>query len=51
MAANRKFVFRIKTESGGDVGNIVIQARDRYEAESRLRKLKKVKEILRCEEK
>lgn len=28
IAANRKFVFKIKTKSGGIVGNIVIEAKD-----------------------
>jgi hypothetical protein len=32
-----KFVFRIRTKSGGIVGNVVIEANDQYEAERKLR--------------
>ncbi len=48
--APRKFIFRIKTETGSIVGNIHIQAKDHYEAEVKLRKSHKVKEILNCKE-
>lgn len=44
-----KFVFRIKTKSGSINGNILIEARDQYEAESKLRKRYPDCEILNCE--
>ena len=37
MAANRKFVFKIKTKSGGIIGNIVIEAKDMEAAKYKLR--------------
>ena len=43
------FVFRIKTTSGGIVGNIVIEAKDHYEAERKLRQRYPDCEILSCE--
>lgn len=36
-AANRKFVFKIKTKTGGIVGNIVIEATDMEAAKHKLR--------------
>ena len=38
FAANRKFVFKIKTKSGGITGNIVIHAKDAEEAKYLLQK-------------
>ena len=32
-----KFYFKVKTKSGGIVGNILIEAKDQYEAENKLR--------------
>jgi hypothetical protein len=37
LAANRKFVFKIKTKSGGIVGNITIEAKDAEAAKHKLR--------------
>ena len=37
-AANKRFVFKIKTKSGGIVGNIVIEAKDIEAAKVKLRK-------------
>ena len=31
-----RFVFRIKTASGSIIGNVLIEARDQYEAENKL---------------
>jgi hypothetical protein len=44
-----RFVFRIRTKSDGIVGNIVIEARDQYEAELKLRQRYPGCEILNCE--
>lgn len=44
-----RFHFRIKTKSGGIVGNIVIEAHDQYEAEQKLRKLYPDCTILGCQ--
>ncbi|MBY0527028.1 MAG: hypothetical protein K2R98_26780 [Gemmataceae bacterium] len=46
---HRRFAFRIRTKSGGIVGNIVIEAKDQYEAEHKLRKRYPDCEILNCE--
>jgi hypothetical protein len=51
VAANRKFVFKIKTKSGGIVGNIVIQAKDAEAAKHKLRERYPDCEILEMEEK
>jgi hypothetical protein len=32
-----KFYFKVKTKSGGIVGNILIEAKDQYEAKNKLR--------------
>lgn len=32
-----KFYFRVETKSGGIVGNSLIEAKDQYEAENKLR--------------
>ena len=37
-AANKTFVFKIKTKTGGIVGNIVIEAKDIEAAKVKLRK-------------
>ncbi len=37
LAANKKFVFKIKTKSGGIIGNIVIEAKDIEAAKYKLR--------------
>lgn len=31
-----KFYFKVKTKSGGIVGNILIEAKDQYEAKNKL---------------
>ena len=51
LAANRKFVFKIKTKSGGIVGNIVIEAKDAEAAKHKLRQRYPECEILEMEEK
>lgn len=38
FAANRKFVFKIKTKDGSIIGNIVIEAKDMEAAKYKLRK-------------
>ncbi len=35
-AANKKYVFKIRTKSGGIVGNIVIEAPDQFAAVAKL---------------
>ncbi len=50
-AANRKFVFKIKTKGGGIVGNIVIEAKDAENAKYKLRKRYPDCEILEMKEK
>ena len=50
-AANRKFVFKLKTKSGGIVGNIVIEAKDAENAKYKLRKRYPDCEILEMKEK
>ncbi len=51
LAANKKFVFKIKTKSGGIVGNIVIEAKDIEAAKYKLRKRYPDCEILEGHEK
>ena len=36
LAANKKFIFKIRTKSGGIVGNILIEAKDQFAAVSKL---------------
>jgi hypothetical protein len=48
---NRKFVFKIKTKSGGIIGNIVIEAKDAEAAKHKLRERYPDCEILEMEEK
>lgn len=43
------YVFRVKTASGGIVGNITIQARDQFEAQNKLEKRYPGCTILNCE--
>ena len=50
-AANRKFVFKIKTRSGSIVGNIVINATDMDAAKHKLRKRYFDCEIMEAKEK
>ncbi len=50
-AANRKFVFKIKTKSGGIVGNITIEAKDAENAKYKLRKRYPDCEIMEMKEK
>lgn len=50
-AANKRFVFKIKTKSGGIVGNIVIEAKDIEEAKYKLRKRYPECEIMEGHEK
>jgi len=49
--ANKSFVFKIKTKSGGIVGNIVIEAKDIEAAKYKLRKRYPNCEILEGHEK
>ncbi len=51
LAANRRFVFKIKTKSGGIVGNIVIEAKDIEAAKYKLRQRYPGCEILEGREK
>ena len=51
FAKNRKFVFKIKTKSGGIVGNIVIEAKDIEAAKHILRERYLGCEILEASEK
>ena len=50
-AGDRKFIFRIKTKSGGIVGNIVIEAKNAEAAKHTLRERYPGCEILDMEEK
>ena len=50
-AGNRKFVFKIKTKSGGIIGNIVIEAKDMEAAKHKLRERYPDCEILEGREK
>lgn len=48
MAGMTKFGFRIRTRGGMLVENLMVQARDRDEAENRLRQIYQHCEILDC---
>jgi len=48
MADMTKFGFRIKTRGGMVVENLMVQARDRNEAETRIRQIYRHCEILEC---
>ncbi len=50
-AANRKFVFKIKTKTGGIVGNVVIEATDIEAAKHKLQQRYPDCEILEAKEK
>lgn len=47
--ASLKFLFRVKTASGGIVGNILIEAKDQYAAEIKLRQRYPGCQILNCD--
>jgi len=51
LAANRKFVFKVKTKSGGIIGNVVIEAKDMFAAVAKLKKRYPDCEILEGREK
>lgn len=51
LAANKKFVFKIRTKSGGIVGNILIEAPDQFAAVAKLMKRYPGCEILEGKEK
>ena len=48
MSAMQKFGFRIRTRSGMVVDNLLVQARDRGEAERRIQQIYHYCEILEC---
>lgn len=48
MADMKRFGFRIRTRSGMVVENLVVQARDREGAETRIRQIYQHCEILEC---
>lgn len=50
-AAKKKFVFKIKTKSGGIVGNIPIEAKDQFAAIAQLKQRYPDCEILEVKEK
>jgi hypothetical protein len=45
----KRFVFRIRTKTGGIISNVSIAAKDQYEAEHRLRQRYPDCEILNCD--
>jgi hypothetical protein len=45
----QKFIFRVRTKDGGIIGNIVIEAKDQYEAEHEIKQIYPNREILNCE--
>jgi hypothetical protein len=51
QAANRRFVFKVKTKDGGIIGNIVIEAKDLEVAKHKLSQRYPGCEILEGEEK
>lgn len=51
QAANKKFVFKIKTKDGSIIGNIVIEAKDIEAAKHKLRERYPDCEILEVKEK
>ena len=51
VAANKKFVFKIRTKNGGIVGNILIEASDQFAAVAKLMKRYPGCEILEGKEK
>jgi len=50
MAEMTKYGFRIRTRGGMTVDNLVVQARSREDAESRIRQIYQHCEILECNE-
>jgi hypothetical protein len=50
MAGMTKFGFKIKTRGGMVVENLMVQARARHEAETRIRQIYQHCEILECSE-
>jgi len=44
-----RFVFRIKTAGGSIIGNVLIEARDQYEAENKLYRRYPDCQILGCD--
>lgn len=50
LAANKKFVFKIRTKNNSIVGNIVIQANDVFGAISKLKKRYPGCEVLQVDE-
>ena len=51
LGKRRKFIFKIKTEKGSIIGNIVIEGTSQSNAESKLRRRYPNCEILDCQEK
>lgn len=51
LAANKKFIFKIRTKSGSIVGNILIEAKDQFAAVSKLMQRYPGCEILEGKEK
>lgn len=51
FAVNRKFVFKVRTKSGGIVGNILIEAKDQFAAISKLKQRCPGCEVLEAREK
>ena len=49
-AANKKFVFKIRTKSGGIVGNVLIEAGDVFAAINKLMKRYPACEVLEVKE-
>jgi hypothetical protein len=49
-AANKKFVFKIRTKSGGIVGNVLIEAGDVFAAINKLKKRYPGCEVLEVKE-
>lgn len=50
FAANKKFVFKIRTRSGGIVGNVLIEAGDVFAAINKLKKRYPACEVLEVKE-
>jgi hypothetical protein len=51
LASNKKFIFKIKTKSGGIVGNILIEAKDQFAAIAKLMQRYPGCEVLEAKEK
>lgn len=50
LASNKKFIFKIKTKSGGIVGNVLIEASDVFAAINKLMKRYPGCEVLEVKE-